>query len=260
MAEPCLQPTRAGLLEVIDDETPGRSRGPPVVMLHHGFGTAHSMAGTAADLVAAGHRVIRYSRPGCGASPPREAAKGRDYLEREADTVAPALLDALGIGRASFVGHSDGATIALLLAAFAPARTLAVAAIAPHVLLEPEMIEGIRRFDRQTDGPDFRQRLARRHVDPAFAYETWRDAWLSGAFAGWTMAGELARIEAPLLLVQGDRDEFGSLRHLDEIEKRATGAVRRMVLPGVGHFPYREARAAVSRALVAFLIRGGPVK
>lgn len=255
MAEPFLQPTRIGPVEVLVDEPAGTGSGPPVVLLHHGFGSAHSMQGTAADLAAAGHRVIRYSRPGCGATPRRAEAKERDYLQREAQEVAPALLDGLGIDRAAFVGHSDGATIALMLAAHVPARTAAVVAIAPHVLLEAEMIEGIERLDREQDGPDFRRRLGRRHADPDFAYESWRDVWLSGALEGWTMEGALAAIRAPLLLIQGDRDGFGSLRHIDAIRERTGGAVTELILRGVGHFPHHEERQAVSDAVLAFLGR-----
>lgn len=193
MGQARLQPTSTGTIEVIDECPPGGGAGAPVVLLHHGFGSAHSMPAAAADLVVGGRRVIRYSRPGCGASPRRDHAKGRDYLGKEAEEVAPALLEALGLENAHFVGHSDGATIALMLAGHAPRLVGGVAAIAPHVLLEPEMIEGIERFDRDHDGPAFRQRLERRHADPAFAYESWRDAWLSGALNGWTIEDDLSR-------------------------------------------------------------------
>jgi len=46
------------------------------------------------------------------------------------------LLDALGIDKVDLLGHSDGATIALIAAAYHPDRVDRVIAIAPHVFVE----------------------------------------------------------------------------------------------------------------------------
>lgn len=166
--------TEVGLLEVA---TKGNPAGPPVVLLHHGFGTWRSLLdlGLAILRLAPKTRVIAYSRPGCGQSPARSLVRERDYLTIEAEHVLPALLDALAVRSCHLVGHSDGGSIALLAAALHPSRVMTVTAIAPHVFMEPETRAGVAALAAADTAPDFRSKLRRMHADPAIAYDTWRD-------------------------------------------------------------------------------------
>lgn len=225
------------------------------VFLHHGFGTWHSLTDLAERMAqtGAGCRNVFYSRPGCGGSPPRPNRVASDYLRDEAQHVLPALLDALEIEQADFVGHSDGGTIALLFAAAAPERARRVVAIAPHVFSEQVTIKGVRDFDTRTDDSNWRKYLARRHRDPATAYDYWRNFWLSERGAEWSVTDELSTCRAPLLLIQGEHDAFGSYAQLDAITERVTGPNRQIRLPGIGHEPHREEPEIVGRLVAEFL-------
>jgi pimeloyl-ACP methyl ester carboxylesterase len=218
---------------------------PPIILLHHGFGHADGWERFPETLrKATGRAVLAYSRAGCGRSEPGPEARGVDYLEREACDTLPALMASFGLERACLYGHSDGATIALIAAARRPDLVEAVVAEAPHVFAEPRTLAGVRgmagRFDRD---PAFRRKLARSHDDPHAAFRGWSDVWLSPAFADWTIAPLLPAIRAPLLLLQGGADPFGSALHVRLAHDGATGPVTTHLLPGCGHVPHRaEAR------------------
>jgi pimeloyl-ACP methyl ester carboxylesterase len=213
----------------------------PIILLHHGFGHADGWERFPEALRrATGRSVLTYSRAGCGRSEPGREARGVDYLEREACDTLPALMASFGLERACLYGHSDGATIALIAAAHRPGLVEAVIAEAPHVLVEPRTLEGVRALTQrfETDSA-VRRKLARSHDDPRGTFRAWSDIWLSPAFADWTIAPLLSAISAPLLLLQGDADPFGSELHVRLAHDAATGPVTTHLLPGCGHAPHR---------------------
>lgn len=215
--------------------------GSPIILLHHGFGDADGWERFPLALrQATGRPVLAYSRAGCGRSEPAREARGVDYLEREACDTLPALMASLGLGRACLYGHSDGATIALIAAARRPDLVEAVIAEAPHVCAEPRTLEGVRAVTRRFEAdPAFRRKLARGHDDPHGAFRAWSEIWLSPAFAQWSIAPLLPAIRAPLLLLQGDADPFGSELHVRLAHHAAAGPVTTRLLPGCGHAPHR---------------------
>src|SRR5512145_1728429 len=91
---------------------------PVLVFLHEGLGSVSLWRDFPNRVAAAtGLAAFVYSRQGYGASSPVTLPRPVDYLEREAREVLPRVLDAAGIASAILVGHSDGATIALVHAA-----------------------------------------------------------------------------------------------------------------------------------------------
>lgn len=103
---------------------------------------------------------------------------------------------------------------------------------------------------RCTRRASVRQRLARHHAHVDDAFDGWSLGWLSPDFAAWSIERECAAITCPLLLVQGTRDEYGSLVHVERIAALAQGPVESMVLEGVGHTPHREREVEVIEGLV----------
>ena len=91
---------------------------PPVVMLHEGLGSVAAWKDFPERVAATtGGEVLVYSRRGYGCSDPLPAPFAPDFMHREATDVLPALLAAVGIDRPPvLLGHSDGASIALLYA------------------------------------------------------------------------------------------------------------------------------------------------
>ena len=63
-----------------------------------------------------------------------------------------------------------------------------------------------------------RDRMARHHRDPDAAYYGWNDVWLDPEFRAWDISDSVARIECPILLIQGERDRYGTMAQLDAVE------------------------------------------
>jgi len=226
---------------------------PPILLLHEALGAATAWRDFPERLAAAtGHSVVAWSRQGFGQSDPLpDQPLERDYLLRAAERVPP-LLDALGIRRAHLHGHSDGAAIALMVAALAPQRVASLVLEAPHVTVEAQTLEAIRAARDPFEHGGLRARLARHHRDPDRVFASWFQTWLDPDFAGWTIEPLLPRITAPILMIQGLDDPYFSLGQLDRIQ-RAVPTARRLELSGCGHAPFRERMDAVLSAAADFL-------
>ncbi|MFL5818893.1 MAG: alpha/beta fold hydrolase [Conexibacter sp.] len=221
----------------------------PLVLLHEGLGSVALWRDFPAQLHAAtGRDVLSFSRFGHGHSEPPPRPRTPAFFHEEALEVLPAVLAQAGASAPLLIGHSDGASIALIHAAHHDVA--GVALLAPHVFVEDVTVAAIEQVRaRYVDG-DLRGRLARHHADPDAAFWGWCDVWLDPAFRAWTLDEEAARLHAPALLVQGVEDAYGSLAQLDRIEAAAPRPPERLHVPG-GHNPHLEAPEATLAAIVA---------
>ena len=225
----------------------------PVVLLHEGLGSVSRWRDFPSALAdATGRRVMAYSRFGHGESDLPPAPHTVQFMHDEA-RLLPAVLNAAGIRRAHLLGHSDGGSIALIAAAQHPALVDTLILEAPHVFVEDISVASIERTTAAFLETDLRARLARhhRHVDVAFS--GWSDVWLDPAFRRWNLEGFLPAITCPVLLMQGEEDEYGTLSQIDAIAHQVRGPVARLVLPDCGHAPHRDQRDRVISTMTAFL-------
>lgn len=239
----------------------GSAAAPTLAFLHEGLGSL-SMWRDFPQRVAAATLcpALVYSRAGYGKSSPLAAARAPDYMHAEALMVLPALLDALAIERPLLIGHSDGASIALIHAGAARRPVRGVIALAPHVFVEALSIASITRAREHYAVGDLRTRLARHHQDVDSAFRGWNDIWLSPRFRDWNIEDVLASIECPVLLIQGRDDEYGTLAQLDAIEARVRGTVERVVLDECGHSPQRDQPDATLSAISRFVTALPPAR
>jgi pimeloyl-ACP methyl ester carboxylesterase len=222
-----------------------------LVLLHEGLGSVGLWRGFPQALrEATGRRVLAFSRHGHGRSQPPPQPRTPAFFHSEALEVLPAVLEALGAPEPVLVGHSDGASIALIHAGRHPVAALVL--LAPHVFVEAVTVAAIREARDQYDGGDLRARMARHHDDPDAAFHGWCDVWLDPAFRAWSLDADVAGVRAPALLIQGADDPYGSLEQLDRIEAAGRGATQRLVTDG-GHSPHLEHPETVVRAIAAFV-------
>lgn len=227
---------------------------PALVFLHEGLGSIRQWRDLPAQLAAAtGCRALVYSRYGYGQSDVlREDRAGVRFMHREALASLPALLEALAIERPILVGHSDGASIALIHAgAGHPVRALAL--MAAHVFVEPICVDSIRKAAETFASTDLGARLGKYHRDPAKTFHLWADAWLDPAFLDWNIEEYLPGIECPVMAIQGEDDEYGTMEQLERIRRGVRGSCELVKLPACGHAPFRDQPERTLAALTGFV-------
>lgn len=241
--------------------------GPPtLVFLHEGLGCVALWRDFPRKLVAAtGLGGFVYSRQGYGGSAPCELPRPITYMHHEGLHVLPALLAAAGIKRAILVGHSDGASIALIHAGGTPAPGLAGLILeAPHVFMEDCNAEAIRALRQTYETTDLRARMAKYHGDNVdCAFRGWSEPWLGEGFADWNLEEYLPGISAerniPTLVIQGADDEYGTIAQCQAIEAGINqgrgAAATTLYLPGCGHAPHLEQPEATLAAMTAHIQR-----
>ena len=233
---------------------PGDAAAPWLVFLHEGLGSVslwRDFPEILANRIEA--RALVYSRRGYGQSDALDGPREPDFIHHEALDVLPRLLERFGIEEPILIGHSDGASIAMIHAASATSRVRGLVLMAPHVFVEPVSVASIARIAEIFERTDLRARLARHHAHVDDAFLGWSRIWLDPRFRDWTLDAECRRLKAPALLIQGEDDEYGTLAQLDRIAALACAPVERLVLAGCGHAPHRDQPARVIEAIDAFI-------
>lgn len=231
--------------------------GAPLVFLHEGLGSIELWRDFPDDVVAAsGHPGILYSRHGNGWSPPLDGPRGPDYMHAEALEVLPSIVETLPGRPPVLVGHSDGASIALIYAGAGHA-VAGLVLIAPHVFVEEETIRSIASVRDQFEVSGMAAKMAKYHTEPETTFRGWADVWLSPGFRDWNIEEYVKGIRSPMLLIQGDEDQYGTLSQLDAIDARLAEPAERLVVAGAGHSPHLSHQRAVADRVVEFLARLG---
>lgn len=220
-----------------------------IVLLHEGLGCVALWRDFPERLAeATGNSVFAYSRAGYGGSAPISLPRPLDYMSREATDILPHVISAAGITRYILLGHSDGASIALVHAGTAPAGLEATIVMAPHVFTEACSVASIQAADDAYRHQDLRPRLAKYHgpnVDNAF--RGWCDSWLAPDFLVWSIESSLGGITTPLLQIQGRDDEYGTAAQLHRIERGVAGPVKTLLLDDCRHSPqFDQARKTLT--------------
>jgi len=229
------------------------AEGPTLVFLHEGLGSISQWRDFPDAIAAAsGLPALIYARYGHGQSTVLQQPHGVDFMHREALESLPDLLRALGIARPILIGHSDGASIALIYAgAGHPVQGLV--AMSPHVFVEDISIAGIVAAKQAFETTELPQKLARHHRDAGKTFHAWNDIWLAPAFRSWNIEQFLPAIHCPLLAIQGQEDEYGSMAQVDAIARQAGGAVELLKLERCGHSPHKDQPQRVAEAIVEFV-------
>lgn len=230
---------------------------PTLVFLHEGLGSVSVWRDFPEALCRkTGCAGLVYSRWGHGRSDRIDQPRSVRFMHEEAQRVLPALLASLRIRAPILVGHSDGASIALIHAATSADPPRALLLEAPHVFVEDLTVRSIAETRARFLNGDLRSKLARHHGDNVDAlFQAWTDIWLSPEFRSWNIEEYLSRIDAPALIIQGVQDEYGTSR---QVERVAAGLSRRrdtvsLMLEACGHSPHVDQREAVHTAMATFI-------
>ena len=198
--------------------------------------------------------ALVYSRMGYGASDPVLGPRSVRFMHDEALEVLPAVIERFELEEVILFGHSDGASIAVIYAGARPGAVGALVLEAPHVFVEPVCIESIARISRAYETTRLRKRLARYHGSNSDSmFRTWTDVWLRPEFREWNIEEYLPGIESPVLVVQGEDDDYGTARQVDAVVTQVKGPARSVLLARCGHSPHSEQPDEVLEAAGRFI-------
>lgn len=254
-----------------------RDTGPrdaPAVILIHGFGSSLHTWEDWARALSTGYRVIRFDLPGSGLS---GADPTGDYTDRRSLQVLVALMDGLGVQRASLIGNSIGGRIAWKFAAGQPDRTDKLVLVSPDGFasagfqygVKPEVPRLIRLMRYVLPKPMLRMNLAPAYGDPARLTDAILDRYYDLMLAPGVRDALIARMEqtvledpepllpritAPTLLLWGEKDAMIPVSNAADY-RRLVPDVTLAALPGLGHVPQEEDPARSLEPVIAFLKR-----
>jgi pimeloyl-ACP methyl ester carboxylesterase len=231
------------------------NRKPALVFLHEGLGSIRQWRDFPAKLAGAtGCRALVYDRYGYGQSDVlAEPRRTVPFMHDEALTALPEILSNLKVRNPILIGHSDGASIALIHAGAGHA-VRGVVAMAPHVFIEPLCLKSIDKAKESFERTDFAEKLGRYHRDARKTFYGWADVWLDPEFKGWDIRADyLPGVRCPVLAIQGYDDEYGTMAQLDEIGRQVGGPCELLKIENCGHAPFRDQPETVISAVGSFI-------
>jgi pimeloyl-ACP methyl ester carboxylesterase len=236
---------------------PPPEQAPTLVFLHEGLGSVAQWRDFPRLLSdATGFGAFAFSRLGYGRSDRVELPRPLRYMHDEA-VLLPEVLSAVGIKDFVLVGHSDGASIAIIYAGSGRQAGLnGLILEAPHVFAEPVGLESIEKAQQAFLTTDLPQKLAKYHgANLEGAFWGWNRAWLDPGFRLWNLESYLPQIQVPTLVIQGEDDQFGTIKQVDAVQRQIGGAVQALLLPQCGHSPHRDHPKEVLEAMSRFVKR-----
>lgn len=228
---------------------------PVMIFLHEGLGSLSMWKDFPSRVAhATGCNALVYSRYGYGQSDALTASRHVDFMHDEALKALPELLDRLEVQRPILFGHSDGGSIALIHAGGSGRPVAGVIAMAPHVVVEDISIRSIKAAKQTYETTALKDRLGRYHAHPDSAFRGWNDIWLHPEFRHWNIEEFLPPIMCPILAIQGEDDEYGTMQQIDLIARFASD-VDLLKLTDCRHSPHLDQPEAVIEAVTRFVDR-----
>lgn len=215
---------------------------PTIIFLHDSLGCIELWRDFPEQLGAMSRcNVLVYDRQGYGKSCPFSyPERDLNYLEVEADLLKE-LMDYWNIDNAILFGHSDGGSIALLTAAKYPSIIKGIITVGAHVFVEDVTLKGINEAIDLYLNTDLKSKLMKYHgTNTEAMFWAWAKTWTTNEFKLWNIEHFLSLITCPALIIQGEKDEYGTLEQVEKIKTQINGTANALILPNLKHTPYKE--------------------
>ena len=234
----------------------GEDSRPTLVFLHEGLGSIEMWHDfPEALLKKTGCNGLLYDRWGHGQSDPIDVQRTLRYVHDEALDSLPGVLRHCEVNDSVIIGHSDGGSIALIFAAEYPELVRGIITEAAHVFVEEITLEGIKDALEVYKNTDLREKLARYHGDNTERiFRAWHETWLQPEFKGWNIEDCLPKITCPVLVIQGEDDQYGTEAQVESIAGRVAGSAKPLLIPNCAHIPHKEATDRVLNEMTEFIL------
>ncbi len=235
--------------ELIVDE----SKKGTLVFLHEGLGCTamwkdfpHKLAENT------GLNAFIYDRIGYGKSDLAEEKRDNLYLHNEALKYLPRIIEQTGLKDIILIGHSDGGSIALLYASKYPVRGLITEAA--HVFVEDITIAGIKDAVEIYKSTDLNEKLKKYHGEKTErVFKDWSEIWLSEPFMEWNIEDCLPGITSPLLVIQGNDDEYATIKQVDSIVNKTSCSAESAMINNCKHVPHFQSKDIILGIITEFV-------
>lgn len=234
------------------DNYPGR---PTIVFLHDSLGCITLWRDFPQKLGELTNcNVLVYDRQGYGKSCSFTYSKrDNNYMEQEADILND-LLNHWKIDQAILFGHSDGGSIALISAAKYPTKIMGIIAEGAHIFVEDITINGIKEAIDCYQTTDLKTKLEKYHgAKTEEMFWAWAGTWTTEEFKNWNIESFLPSIQYPSLIIQGEADEYGTLKQVENTISQVNGQIEKYIVPNVGHTPHKEVPKLVLEKSTKFI-------
>ena len=228
---------------------------PTIIFLHDSLGSVQLWRDFPEKLAKATQcNVLVYDRLGYGKSFPMIThERENNYMELQADILND-LLSELNINNAILFGHSDGGTIALIAASKYPEKVKAAICEAGHIFVEDITVKGVEEALNAYNTTNLPQRLEKYHGDKVETIvKAWTEIWLNDKFRSWNIEYLLKNIKSPLLFIQGEADEYGTLDQVERTVSQVIGTAEKFIIRNVGHTPHKESPEIVLNKSIEFI-------
>lgn len=228
---------------------------PTVVFLHDSLGCTQLWRDFPVKLSDLSQcNLLVYDRLGYGKSDPMPThERSNNYMELEADILNDLLIE-LNVQNVILFGHSDGGTIALIAASKYPENIRAVICEAGHVFVEDVTLKGVYDAWEAYKTSNLSERLQKYHGDKVeMLFKAWTETWTREGFRNWNIEYLLKDITCPLLFIQGENDEYGTLDQVEKTIGQVSGLTEKYIIPDVGHTPHKEVPELVLNKAVEFI-------
>ncbi len=223
-----------------------------ILMLHEALGSVSYWKAFPQSLAhATGYNVIAYSRAGHGDSQGPVELRTDDYYLQQVQVVIPTLLQHFSVDCPVLYGHSEGAGIALLYAAKFD-RVKALVLESPFVIGNQAAGQVIQQMASVYSGSKLQERLAHYHQNPDEVFHSWVRWAASLGKEIFPLRDFLPHIACPVLVLQGERDEFGTTMQLAALQASISN-VQHESFANTGHLPHREQTAPLLLRVSQFL-------
>lgn len=227
----------------------------PLILLHDSLGCVDLWRNFPGQLCAySGRRVIAYDRLGFGLSDPHKEVIPLTFIEDESKIYLPSILDHFQVDKFIIFGHSVGGGMAVHCASRYSNRCVGLITESAQAFVEDRTIQGIEEAKRNFKDPKQLQKLFRYHGEKVnWVLDSWTESWLHPTFAHWSLKHVLPTVHCPTLVLHGENDEFGSIKHPEMISSLVKGPSSMNFMKSCGHVPHREKSVDVVKMVKQFL-------
>jgi len=228
---------------------------PTLVFLHEGLGCAKMWKDFPYLLSKrTGCPALVYSRFGYGASDPSPIPWKVNFMHQQGLKILPDIINTAKIKDHILIGHSDGGSIGIIYAGSPHAGQLkGLITEAAHVFCENITVESIYQAKLNYEHHDLRPRLEKYHgKNTENAFRGWNDVWLNPHFVRWNIEKYLPRIKVPMLALQGNKDQYGTMKQMESIKSRVNHVISH-IIEGCRPSPHSEQPKNVLDIMTGFI-------